>query len=582
VRRLLYNSLISLFLYTLISLFLSSHSPAPQSRYPKDYFRSPLNIPLLLSGTFGELRTNHFHSGIDIKTNNEEGKPVFAVADGYVSRLRVQAAGFGNAVYLTHPNGYVSVYGHLQRFSDSLKAYVRKKQYEKESFEVDLFPEPSLFRVKKGDTVAWTGNTGLSGGPHLHFELRDAKTEHTINPLLFGYQVSDNIPPELIRIAAYPVHNAGLVSGLNLVKKFPLRKSGEGYRLAGDTIEVAGQIGFGIETYDRQDSSDNKNGNFSVELLMDGQRIYYHEVDRFSFDETRYVNSLVDYEEMLRHKQKIQKSFIAPNNKLSLYRDVVNRGIINFSVNGVYNLEYRVSDAAGNISKVSFPVKAVTVMRPPSETALSPKEEAVFIPGKPNSYRTEDFALEVPGHTIYDTVYFQYRKTPGSKNFFSDAHHVHNAYTPLHSYISISIRADSLPVHLRSKAVIASVYDGKAGSAAGGSWSYGFLTARIRSFGSYAVVVDTVPPTIKAVNIWDGKIMAGSREIVFKISDNLSGIRTYRGTVDGKWVLMELDAKTSTLSLPFESEPNGTEHELVLKVTDQKENMREYKVRFVR
>jgi hypothetical protein len=267
----------------------------PTDKYPKDYFRSPLDIPLFLAGNFGELRPNHFHAGIDIKTESVEGKNIYAAAEGYVSRIKIATNGYGKVIYITHPNGYVTTYAHLQRFSDKIEEYVKKQQYHKEKFEIELFPGKKQLPVEKGEVIALSGNTGGSGGPHLHFEIRDEKTEIAINPLLFGFDIKDDIKPVIKNIAIYPLNDSSYVNGVNKEKYIDLAGSEGKYRITGGPYTVSGEIGFSVEANDYLNGSSNKCGLFSVELLLDSNRIYYHEIEQIAFSESRYINSHVDY-----------------------------------------------------------------------------------------------------------------------------------------------------------------------------------------------------------------------------------------------------------------------------------------------
>ncbi len=549
--------------------------------YPQHYFRNPLDIPIALAGSFGEMRPNHFHSGIDIKTNSVEGLDVHAVADGYISRIRVQAHGFGNAVYIMHPNGYVSVYGHLKKYNPDIAQYLKSSQYAKESFEVDLFPLPNELPVKKGDIVAYSGNTGSSGGPHLHFEIRDAKTEVTINPQLFGYDIPDHVPPIIHSIKLYPLNNKGTVNELNIGTTFGVKGNAGKYALTSPApINVYGKIGFGIVTFDSQTSAREKNGVYSIEIRLDGKRFYFHELDKFSFAETRGINSHIDYSDRMKTKSMIQKCCVAPNNPLSIYKDVVNNGALTFTDNLVHKVEYIVKDSKGNTSTLNFNVQSSSKAPVVLSTCKSPECQAVFHFGKNNIYKTTDLIVEIPGSSLYDSLFFEYTKTPANKGLYSPVHHIHNVYTPVGIY-DISIKADKIPEHLRAKALVVLV-NGNSKSSQGGSYQNGYVSTKLKYFGNYAVAIDSVPPAILPINISQDKDMSKTGSIQFRISDNLSGVKSYRATVDGRWILMELEGKTSILSYKFDDHVPKGQHELVLKVTDSKNNVKEYKCSFSR
>jgi hypothetical protein len=243
---------------------------AAQSPYPQDYFRSPLDIQLVLSGTFAELRSNHFHSGLDIKTNGKEGLEVYSIAEGYVSRIKISRYGYGKALYITHPNGYTSVYAHLQKFSPTIEQYIKRQQYLKEQFEIELFPKPSTLVIDADEMIAYSGNSGGSSGPHLHFEIHD-KHERPINPMLFGFDIKDTTAPELYQLYAYPISNRSHVEGNQEKKKIRLRKQANGNYIA-EPIKAFGTIGFGIVANDRQDYAANKNGVYKIEAFFNGKK----------------------------------------------------------------------------------------------------------------------------------------------------------------------------------------------------------------------------------------------------------------------------------------------------------------------
>ena len=264
----------------------------PQSEYPTDYFISPLEIPLVLSGTFGELRSNHFHSGFDIKTQQKSGLSVIASGDGYVSRINVSRWGYGKALYLTHPNGYTTVYGHLKKFSPEIEAYVKKNQYKKEAFEIRLYPEAGELKVVQGEIVALSGNSGSSGGPHLHYEIRDIKA-NILNPMLFGIKIPDHKKPTIQAAFAFSENDSSQVNQSNKIVNINLIKQNNGDLLA-NTIYAYGKIGIGINAFDRLDGALNRNGLYDIMMRVNGEVLYKFTADKFSFGESRYINTYID------------------------------------------------------------------------------------------------------------------------------------------------------------------------------------------------------------------------------------------------------------------------------------------------
>lgn len=555
-----------------------------QTDFPQDYFRAPVDFRMLLSGTFGELRSNHFHSGIDIKTGGATGKPLLAVADGYVSRVSVSAGGFGKAVYIDHPNGYTSVYGHCDRFADSLARWVRAEQYRLESFAVNLFPEPEQFKIKRGQVIALSGNSGSSGGPHLHFELRTTADEIPVNPLLFGFDIRDFTRPTLQRMKIYPVGNNSFVRGRNKVTEFALAGWGLDYRLKdGDTISLAGTFYFGIDAYDRLNDSDNKNGVFAVRLVVDSTEHYGHRMQQFSFDESRYINSMIDYEDFSRRKVRFQKTYIAPGNKLSVYETTTNRGLIYFNDGKLHRLQYVVEDANCNASVLTFYVQAaVPDFRNAMQMTVNPKPVRVFEWDTDNEFLAENFRLELPRGTLYDTLSFTFSQSPAGKSFYTPLYKVHHVGVPMHDYGKIYLKPQQLPASHKSKALVVQVPPKGDLIPVGGKWEDGWLVASIRSFGNYSVVIDSVAPSIAAVNIANGKNVSGQKNITFRIHDALSGIADYRGTINGEWILMDYDAKNKLLVYTIDARMPKGGSLLKLEVTDERGNKKTYQAKLVR
>ena len=573
------NLLTSFFLLLVVPLL-----PAmAQKQYPKDYFRSPVNFPVSLAGSFGEIRKNHFHSGIDIRTEGVQGKPVYAIADGYVSRVNVSPGGFGKALYITHPNGYTSLYGHLRNYAGAIAVWARSQQIKKESFAMDAEVPEGTLRVKKGDLIAYSGNSGASGGPHLHFEIRDAKTQEIIDPLDFGFMKADGIPPKIAWVKIYPFDDNSMVNFSDKAALIPVMGSGGRFSLKmADTLKVSGNIIFGIETSDNAEGG-LKTGVHAIELTVDGVKVFSQNIERFAFAETRYVNSLMDYPAFVQNKRKIQRSYVAPNNKLSVYADVKNRGILNFVDSKVHKIQYVVKDAFGNPATLVFYVRS----HPPANLGGRPKPAdhqgaQQFTYRTDNHFERTNLKFEVPGEAVYDDFPFEYSITPSVQGSYSGVHHLQNQYMPLHTWCTLSIRTDNLPKNLESKALIVAVSAGNKFSAKGGTFENGWITAKIRDFGNYTVTVDTEPPVIKVINVFPNKKLKKQSSILVKISDNLAGIRSYRGTLNGKWILMDYDEKNRLLTYAFDDLMKPGKNLFVLTVTDAVGNSSRYEATLIR
>jgi len=536
-----------------------------QKQYPLHYFRPPLDLAPQASGSFGELRANHFHSGTDYRTNQREGYPVYAVADGYISRARVQIGGGGNALYIDHPNGYTSVYMHLQRYNDKITSFVKRKQYEEQRFDVDFPLSALLIPVRKGDIIAYSGNTGGSAGPHLHFELRDTPSEHTINAQLFGLTIPDKVPPTIGGLTVYRFGENGYDENTPR-EHLQIAGSNGRYQInPSKIITLNGPSGFGIVTTDRTSVSANQNGVYAIELLLDGVPIYTAAWESFSFDNSRAINAHIDYATYILHKRRVQKSFVEPGNKLELYKKLQNNGIINITDNQTHEITYRVSDVMGNTSTLSFHVKNNSQY--PIERKID-KGTTRFAYDTENTYEDDDIKIKLPKGNLYSDLYFNYRNGNQPKNGYSSIHHVHNRMVPVHSGYTLSIKPKNLPDHLQSKALIVNTL----GDSQGGIYKNGYVTTTARSFGSFYITVDTVAPIIRSINLSNNQNIAGIHQINFKISDNLSGIQSFNGYIDGKWILMEYDSKTASLWHVFDVELPKGKHQFQLIVKDWKDN----------
>lgn len=555
----------------------SQNSNLPQSiyRYPQDYFRYPLDLPPSTAGSFAELRPNHFHSGLDFKTNQHTGYPVHAVAEGFVSRIKVQYGGFGLAVYITHPNGYTSVYGHLERVSPELAKIIKDYQYKNQVYEADISLEISQVILQKGEVFAWSGNAGASAGPHLHFEIRETSTEKTINAQLFGLTIPDHVPPTISLICAY--HLNGKPFSEATTKQFiPVIGAAGNYRVKeASPIRLSGQSAFGIVTNDMNSTSFNRNGIYSIQLNADGKTLYVFTADRFAFDETHAINSHIDYPAFLSYGRWIQKSFVDPGNQIGLYNGTQNRGVIDFNDDALHEMEYIVTDVAGNKSVLKFLVKSTP---PPPENINVDTKRTFFKYNQQNVYADNQVNVIIPEGNLYDNLDFIYSTLPRKVGSYSVVHRIHNRFTPLHDTIQVWIKPDVSLGNYADKAVIVNTAHGSEG----GVFKDGFIKATVRSFGDFYIALDTVAPVISPVNISEGKNMAAARDMVFRIGDNLSGIKTYNAYIDTQWVMLEHDYKSKLFRYYFDEHCPSGKHKLELVVTDQKDNVKKLILTFYR
>jgi len=541
-------------------------------------FISPVRIPLLLSANFGELRIDHYHSGLDIKTQGVTGKEVLAAADGFVNRISVSPGGFGKALYVRHPSGYSTVYGHLDRFSPEIEEFVKSQQYEKKSFLVTLFPGREKFPVKQGDIIAWSGNSGSSAGPHLHFEIRKAESELPVNPLLFDFGTGDNIKPVIEKLAIYPVNRNTYINNNQSIKKISVTGGNGNYLIPSDNvISISGLAGFGIKAFDLLNDSNNKCAVYSIELKIDSVTVFKYVLDEVSFNESRYINSHIDYETYMRENVYYERTFILPNDKLSAYKNIVNRGLYNFNDNEIHMVQIIVTDAHENKSTLSFNVKSQTSK--PVKSAIIPDKNLKVMPyNRSNKFEAENIAVTIPNGALYDTIQFAYRKNTGNSQMLSDVHSVHNKFTPLHKPLILSIKPSIIPSGKESKMLIIQLSDNLQKSALSTSWSEGFLTAEASSFGDFFIGIDTVAPYISPNGMIPGVNISDKKDIRIKITDEISGIKAYEPTIDGKWALFEYDQKNNVIIYRFDEKriTKGSKHTLSLKVIDNKDNISLY------
>jgi len=535
--------------------------------YPDNYFRPPLDLPMTMSGSFGEIRANHLHSGIDLRTNQEEGYPVHAIANGYVSRIRVQAYGFGNALYIDHPNGFTSVYGHLQQYNDKITAWLRQKQYELQEFDVDLFPKPGDIPVFQNDIVALTGSSGVSGGPHLHFEIRNTKTEWPINPLLFGYKLPDTIPPRIEALRIAPYKGFGRVNGKNLPLDLKIVKTDDyHYRVVSPhPIEVSGEIVFGIDEEDYQNGNELSTGAYSIGYFMDNLCYNLLRMETFSFKQNRAANSVLDYAEIMKSGRRYIRSLVEPWNPLKIYDEIQDNGIFNFTDNAQHEIKIEVKDFQGNTSVLTIPVKskAAHIFRTP-QTGFN----KVFYGNRNNVYDTPNMKIAVPKGVLYDTLYFKYHLEKPDHRLVSAVYSIQDKYTPAHELFTLSIKTKTLSSELQDKAVMVHLDDSGTISSVGGEWSKGFMTAKLNVFGKYGVAIDTVPPVIRAITNFSSRSYVETKILQFYISDKLSGIKTFHGFLNGKWVLINYDGKSGKLTLDLEGLTIPGENTILIEVID--------------
>ena len=516
-------------------------------------YRSPFDFPLLLSANFGELRPNHFHNGLDIKTKGSVGHPIKCIAEGYVIRAKVQHGGYGQAIYVAHPNGQTSVYGHIIRFSPQVEKRIRAFQYANETFVCDLHFEPQEIPVKQGDIIAWSGNEGASGGPHLHLELRKTETDEYLNPMPYYKKwLKDTKAPVASHLALYPVPGKGTVEGLSRKKLFRLDTSIQ-------PVEAWGEVYAGISAKDLMDNTSNVYGVYSVTLYVDTTKVFQSLTDAVLPNENRMINSFVDYDERVRSRRWIMRSYKAPGNQLRLLHVDAERGVVKIDEERTYRFRYVLEDNFGNCRTYRFTVRGKKQPIP----LLSEMTDEVLSPFHLSVIQRPGLEFIVPKGYVYEDV-------PIVVQIKDDSLGISNRYTldagntPFQGYCPLAVGLKQMPVADTAKYYICQEYKNWK-SPVEGEVEDGWIHGMVRSLGTFTAEVDTIGPKVIPINYPKWR---STRNIRFRISDDESGIAHYKVYVDGKFVLFGL--KKGMLIIQDKSKiKQGVPHRLEVKVTDK-------------
>ena len=531
----------------------------PIKKYPSKSFRNPLSTPFSLVGNFGECRPNHFHSGIDIRTDGKENKKIYAIEDGYISRVKIEESGFGNAIYINHASGYTSVYAHLNTFFSALENFIQKKQYATKSWKLDMTFFPDQFWVRKGDFIALSGNTGSSQGPHLHLEIRNALTEAPLNPLLFFNEIQDFTKPIIKQLAVYDARKS-------IYEQSPLLIKVSKGQLPKKQIDVhTDKVYIGIEADDYMSIAKGNLGIYEMRLYVDNVWTFAWQMDNISYDITNYLNAHTDYKTRKNKGPWIQLCTQLPNDKLTIYQSANNnKGLIDLSDGQPKHIRVEVYDTKYNSDTISFVLQSTT-----KEPLMNCIQEMKA--GKKNTFKNDDVSFSLNEQALYDDICFKY-SISNSNAPYSHIYQIHYSFVPLHTAFELMLRPKAvIPEALKNKIAMvrtaSNIESSKTGIAA--TYINNYVVAKVKSFGNYEIVIDQKAPQI-STTLKEGMTIKNMKAIYFTLKEETTSIKTCTATVDGQWLRLVQKGSQYYYALD-EYFPKGT-HQLVISATDENNN----------
>ena len=552
-----------LFTITFLSLLINSLFLFGQ--FEKDLI-APLEIPFSISGTFGEPRSSHFHLGIDIKTQGKEGLEVKSISSGSVSRIRISLGGYGKAIYIDHPNKTTSVYAHLKKFAPKIESYIKKFQYENETYTIQKFPKKDKLLIEKGEVIGFSGNTGGSSGPHLHFEIREKKSQKPLNPLLYNLPVNDLVRPQLQKLFIFYAQENVILSPIQPIL---LEKVNDSlYKTA--MIETSGKIGIGIQMFDRQDYSYSRNGVYSTKVFVNGKIISHYKFDKLIINESKKLYQVIDYKNYTQKRLKIFKLFYKSGNKLNFMNTLVDQGIFKVELGKSYQIIIEIEDFSGNKSTIEAFIEGTEnkikpvdlkgrLIKTDREYSFTLKNKELFFPSKTffNDVKIELFENK-------DQIEIGPNLFPIANSFkikfgFNEKDSLRSAQTFIAKKMKKSLVY--LPTKLEENKLI----------------------AKVNELGVYTLARDSVAPTVVPDNFKKNQWLSNYKSLNIKIDDDFSGIKKYRGTINGEWVLFEYEPKRKILTYDFlDKYSEKLKHNLELEVEDNVGNKKIYKTTFFR
>ncbi len=555
---------------------LSAQSQA-ESSYPQNYFRNPLHIPISLAGNFGECRPNHFHTGLDIKTQGRENLPVHAAADGYVYRVSVSHSGYGNCIYMRHPNGYVTVYAHLNDFYPELMQYVIIRQYEKESWNVDLSIPEGMFERKQGELIAYSGNTGGSTAPHLHFEIRDAKTEHVLNAGLFGLPVTDDLPPVPVSIALYNQKSIYRQKP----QLFTLKKQGQFYTVTPDVLKWSSPLmRLAVLADDRMPGSANKLGVYAMNLYLDEALQAGWQLRDLDFSQNRYVNAFADYRLKEQTGHWYELLFRLPGNQLNAFTFLNNdQGALDLSDTAIHTVRIQLMDVLGNTTQIRFKIQY------DGSTQAHPACDSAVDYGRTLKIENEYFSFTGSLNTMYDQVCLDYSLSH-DQGKWSPVLQLLSSEVPVQTTCRLALKLSRpVPFELRSKLAFvhhirpAALPGNNPQSGMSAVYENGFAVAYVRTLGNYYVTADTIPPLIQA-SIKNGSNLSAAKSIQFTVTEKITSVDEVRAELNGKW--LRFVRRGDTYTYIFDEHCPKGKNVLTIKALDENLNQSEKVIEFTR
>jgi hypothetical protein len=563
------------------SIPVSAQLFAPKN-YPKGYFTYPVGATVGLSANFGELRPNHWHMGLDCKTDKRENMPVYAAAEGYIAKVKIEPFGFGRAIYINHPNGFTTLYAHLNDFYPELDAWVKEQQYKRESWKLFLDSIPAnLFPVTRAQFIAKSGNTGGSQGPHLHFEIRETKSDKVLNPMLFGFNIPDAVPPKIIRLAVYDrcksvYEQTPLMMGL--------KQKGNSYTTGSININTE-KVSFAISATDAVSGNANPNGIYEAVVYDNGIPLCGFQLDSIGYDETRFLNAHIDYKLKTNGGPFVQHVTALPGYANGVYKTFNGDGIVNLNDGLVHHIRIVVKDANNNTAELAFDIRNANngVGTNGCNDSLQTDKGSMFFPRIINILDQPGIFFHTSEKTMYDSIRFKYARIKTTlPQYYSDIHQVHTPAVPVHDYFTINLKPDvPVPASLRDKLLIKRSYTGGKFDIFKAKWKGEWLSAAFRGFGNFAIVADTTPPVITPVGIKNDAVMTKAAGFSFVVTDNYEEITRFTVLLDGKWMLFSND-KGKVFRYKFDERCGVGPHELKVFAEDEAGNKTEKLYYFIR